>query len=147
MSQVRATLHSLFNPILEFPDPQQHLSLLAALAPSLPTQLRPTDLQLQTPHHIYIDLIPSPSLRNRLITAGASTATMFLQQTSIFASDSVEDHGQLTIWGEDILNEFSWEFSAEVLEQWGGWLLPSEWGERANFWRAQRGAPILPAWV
>ncbi|KAK2760747.1 hypothetical protein FQN54_001983 [Arachnomyces sp. PD_36] len=149
MSQVRTYLHSLFQPILDCTDtsPQQHLSLLASLSPSLPSQLRPTDLQLSTPHHLYIDLLPSPSLRNRLITAGPTTANVFLQQVCTFASDSLENRGQLTIWGEDVLNEFSWEFSAEILEQWGGWLLPREWGERANFWRVQRGAPVLPAWV
>jgi hypothetical protein len=58
----------------------------------------------------------------------------------------IEDTGQMIIWGEDWLNDFSWEFSAPVLERWGGWLLTQEWGQRANFWRRQRGAATLPAW-
>lgn len=59
----------------------------------------------------------------------------------------VEDTGQMIIWGEDWLNEFSWEFSAAVLERWGGFLLaPEIWIRRANFWRRQRGAATLPGY-
>ncbi|KAK2750504.1 hypothetical protein FQN55_002104 [Onygenales sp. PD_40] len=148
IQQIRSYLQVLFQPVLEvnsFNDPQRHLTLLSALAPSLPSQLVPTELQLSTPHNAYIDLIPSPSLRNSLIEAGCATAAAFLAQVCTFACD-IEDHGQVIIWGEDFLNEISWEFSAAVLEQWGGWLLSPAWGERANFWRRQRGDPLLPAW-
>ena len=126
-------------------NPQNHLTTLAALAPQLPPQLKPTELQLQTPHHVYVDMVPSPMLRDRLVAIGPANANTFMTQVCTIACD-IEDTGQMTVWGEHWLNEFSWEFSAEVLERWGGWLLTSEWGQRANFWRRQRGAPILPAW-
>lgn len=145
---IRRQLHRLFAPILEIPiisNPQNHLSTLAALAPTLPPSLKPTDLQLATPHHAYIDMIPSPNLRDRLIAIGPANSNTFMTQVCTIALD-IEDTGQMTIWGEDWLNEFSWEFSAPVLERWGGWLLTQEWGQRANFWRRQRGAATLPAW-
>jgi hypothetical protein len=146
--EIRRSLHVMFAPILEIAvisSPQNHLATLAALAPTLPPQLKPTVLQLQTPHHAYIDMIPSPSLRDRLIAVGPANSNTFMTQACTLACD-IEDTGQMIVWGEDWLNEFAWEFSAAVLERWGGWLLPQEWGQRANFWRRQRGAPILPAW-
>ncbi|EXJ77735.1 hypothetical protein A1O3_09964 [Capronia epimyces CBS 606.96] len=146
--EIRRSLHQLFAPLLEIPvisNPQRHLATLAALEPSLPASLRPSQLQLSTPHHAYIDMIPSPSLRARLIAIGPANANTFLTEACTIACD-IEDTGQMTIWGEDWLNDFSWEFSASVLERWGGWLLTAEWGQRANFWRRQRGAPILPGY-
>ena len=146
--EIRQSLHRQFAPILEIPvisNPQTHLATLAALEPSLPTSLKPSALQLSTPHHGYIDMLPSPSLRDRLIALGPAHANSFLTEVCTIACD-IEDTGQMTIWGQDYLNEFSWEFSATVLERWGNWLLAPEWGQRANFWRRHRGAPTLPGY-
>ncbi|KAK5946923.1 hypothetical protein PMZ80_001068 [Knufia obscura] len=143
--EIRRSLHQLFTPIINIPiisDPQAHLTALASLAPALPYSLKPTQLQLTTPHHAYIDLIPSPTLRDQLIAIGPANCNTFLMEVCTIACD-IEDNGQMTIWGEDWLNEISWEFSAAVLERWGGWLLTNEWGQRANFWRRQRGHPTL----
>lgn len=143
--EIRRSLHHLFSPIIDMPiisDPQAHLAALANLAPNLPYSLKPTQLQLTTPHHAYIDLLPSPSLRDRLIAIGPANCNSFLMEVCTIACE-IEDHGQMTVWGEDWLNEFSWEFSAAVMERWGGWLLTAEWGQRANFWRRQRGHPVL----
>ena len=148
INEVRRTLHGLFAPLLDLSvisSPPNHLTTLAALAPQLPSPLKPTSLQLSTPHHAYIDMIPSQSLRDRLISVGNAHANTFMKQVCTIACE-IEDNGQMVIWGEDWTNEFSWEFSAPVLEHWGGWLLDAEWGRRANFWRRQRGAPVLPGW-
>ena len=147
LTEIRRSLHGLFASILEvhvISDAQAHLNNLALLASQLPTPLKPTELQLTTPHHAYIDLIPSPSLRDRLIGIGPGHASAFMTQSCPFACE-IEDQGQLTIWGEDWLNEFSWEFSEAVLSRWGGWVLDRHWGQRANFWRRQRGLHTLPA--
>lgn len=146
--EIRRSLHQMFAPLLEIPvisNPQSHLATLAALEPTLPSALKPTQLQLTTPHHAYIDMLPSPSLRDRLIAVGPANASSFLTEACTVACE-IEDTGQMTIWGEDWLNDFSWEFSAGVLERWGGWLLTPEWGQRANFWRRQRGVPVLPGY-
>lgn len=146
--EIRRSLHRLFAPLLEIPvisNPQNHLATLQAMRPTLPTALKPTQLQLSTPHHAYIDMIPSASLRDRLVAVGATHANAFLMEVCTLACE-IEDTGQMTVWGEDWLNEFSWEFSALALERYGGWLLGPEWGQRANFWRRQRGTAILPGY-
>ena len=73
---------------------------------------------------------------------GVANSSNFLMEVCTISCE-IEDTGQITIWGEDWLNEFSWEFSAAVIERWGGWLLTPEWSQRANFWRRQRGAAVL----
>ncbi|RMZ85817.1 hypothetical protein DV737_g509, partial [Chaetothyriales sp. CBS 132003] len=146
LREIRRSLHRLFAPLLDLSvisNPQTHLASLQAMAPTLPTALKPTALQLSTPHHAYIDLIPSPRLRDGLIALGPENSNTFLMEVCTIACD-IEETGQMIVWGEDWLNEFSWEFSAAVIERWGGWLLTPEWGQRANFWRRQRGAPVLP---
>lgn len=101
-------------------------------------------MQLSTPHYYGVDLIPSPSLRNRLCRAGAEVSSVFLHEFDyLLLSTNMDEHQRLTIWGEDPYNEFSWEFSAEMLSRWG-WLVGPPWVERANFWRAQRGHSALP---
>jgi hypothetical protein len=146
--EIRRSLHTLFAPLLDITvisNPQNHLTTLQAMSASLPTALKPTQLQLTTPHHAYIDLIPSRRLRDQLIALGATHANVFLMDVCTLVCD-IEDTGQMTVWGEDWLNEFSWEFSATALDRYGGWLLGPEWGQRANFWRRQRGAPTLPGY-
>lgn len=149
--RVRSYLCTLFQSVLHpdaenmlYGSSQAHLIALASLAPSLPPQLQPTTLQLQTPHNIYIDLIPDPELREVLIRADVATANTFLADVCTFACN-IEDKGQVVIWGDDFLNPLSWEFSPTVLERWG-WLLPAAWEQRAIFWRGQRGDSTLPCW-
>jgi hypothetical protein len=123
---------------------QSDLVSLTTISHSLPAPLRPTELQLTTPHHAYIDILPSPSLRDKLIQNGLQVSNAFMTQLSANTGDA-DQGGAVTIWGQDLLSETAWEFSATVLEQWG-WVLGREWGQRANFWRHQRTAPLLPAW-
>lgn len=142
---VRRDLHERMAALLDvnvLSHAQHHLSTLAALGPSLPPPLQPTLLQLQTPHHAYIDLIPSPTLREALIQAGVETANAFLLTAACTFFYETEDLGQLTIWGQDYLNEMSWEFSEDVLKAWPG-LLTAEWRDRANFWRRQRNEALI----
>lgn len=144
IAAVRRDLYMRLGPVLDLNilrNPRLHLSTLAALGPSLPPSLQPTLLQLQTPHHAYIDLIPSPKLRDSLIQAGVAIANTFLTEVCTFVYEA-EDTGQLIIWGRDYLNVMAWEFSEEALKAWPS-LLTAEWRERANFWRAQRNEPLI----
>ncbi|EGD91739.2 hypothetical protein H112_00851 [Trichophyton rubrum D6] len=143
INRMRSYLHLLFHPVLSLVvdgtplDTRIHFLALASLGPSLPPSLQPTTLQLQVPHNVYVDLIPSPSLRDVLLRSDPAMVAAFLVDVCTFACD-IDDRGQLIIWGEDFLNEISWEFSVPVLEKWGGWFLPSIWHERADFWRRHR---------
>ena len=122
--------------------PQRHLSVLNSISPSLPSALRPSKLQLETPHYYGIDMIASPSLRDRLMTVTSDVAQSFITEIGLLGGN---DSGQLIIWGVEPLNEMYWEFSQDILERWG-WLLGRDWVNRANWWRRQRGVSDLPEW-
>jgi hypothetical protein len=114
------------------------------MSDSLPLALKPSKAQLETAHYYGIDLLPSPSLRDRLLTVTSDVAQSFVTEIGITGGQR-EDMGQLIIWGDDPLNEMSWELSQATLERWG-WLLGREWVARTNFWRRQRGSAPLPDW-
>jgi hypothetical protein len=109
---------------------------------TLPQSLKPNKAHLDTPHHFEIDMIASPTLRDRLLTVSTEVAQNFINEVGFFSG---EDTGQFTIWGDDPLNEMSWEFSQSILERWG-WLMGRDWVNKSNWWRRQRGAPLLPEW-
>jgi hypothetical protein len=136
----------LFQPMLSDPSvsttPERHLAVLRSMSGSLPGVLKPSKVQLETPHYYGIDLVPSPVLRDRLLTVTSDVAQSFINEIGITGQ---QDDSQLIIWGDDALNEMSWEFSQATLERWG-WLLGREWVARTNFWRRQRGAAPLPDW-
>ncbi|TAQ89000.1 hypothetical protein B7494_g2686 [Chlorociboria aeruginascens] len=144
--KARTDILDTFRPLISDPSivasPETHLAVLRSMAENLPSVLKPLKVQLETPHYYGIDMIASPALRDRLMTVTPDVAQNFVTDAGIWRSES-EDVGQLIIWGEDPFNEMSWEFSQPILERWG-WLLGREWVERANFWRRQRGAPLLP---
>lgn len=147
-TKARAELRERFRPLLAdssiVTTPERHLATLRSLSDSLPGPLKPTKMQLVTPHYYGIDLLASPSLRDRLLTVTPDVAQSFVTEIAINGNER-DDVGQLVIWGEDPLNEMSWEFSQAVLERWG-WMLGRDWVTRANFWRRQRGAALLPDW-
>ena len=147
-------ISTLFSPLVQespsFPSPSsnqpcpRHLQLLRAIGASLPAPFRPTPTQLSTSHYYGVDMIPSPSLRDRLCRAGPDVSAAFLHDFDyLLLTTNMDEHQRLTIWGEDPYNEVSWEFSGEMLSRWG-WLVGTAWAERANFWRTQRGQAPLP---
>jgi hypothetical protein len=145
-NKARIELLELFRPICSdpavFSDSQRHLSALSSLSDSLPSSLKPSKAQLETPHYYGIDLVVSPSLRERLMAVTTEVARNFVVELGIVGNGR-EEEGQVIIWGEDPLNEMSWEVSHPMLARWG-WLLGSGWAQRTNFWRRQRGAPPVP---
>ncbi|TVY28111.1 hypothetical protein LHYA1_G002733 [Lachnellula hyalina] len=147
-NKARAEINQIFRPLYSdssiITNPEKHLAVLRSLSDSLPSVLKPSKAQLETPHYWGIDMIASPSLRERLLQAGSDAAQGFIVEIGITGLER-EDVGQLIIWGDDPLNEMSWEFSQAILERWG-WLLGRDWVNRANLWRRQRGAALLPGW-
>ena len=147
-NKAKTELLELFRPLCSdlaaMADPQRHLAVLHSMRENLPGSLRPSKTQLETPHYYGIDMIASPSIRERLMTVSTDMARSFCTDLGIAGSER-DEVGQIIIWGYDPLNEMSWELSQPLLERWG-WLLGAGWGQRANFWRRQRGAPLLPEW-
>jgi hypothetical protein len=87
-------------------------------------------------------MIASPTIRERLLGVASEVARGFIDEVG-FTGSGRGDVGQLTIWGDDPFNDLTWEFSQPILERWG-WLLGRAWVDRANMWRRQRGAALLP---
>ncbi len=147
-SRARAEIIEIFRSLYQDPsaisNPDRHLAVLRSMTENLPPSFKPSKAQLETPHYYGIDMIASPSLRDRLLTLTADVARSFVRDLGAVVEER-EGAGQLIIWGDDPLNEMSWELSQPILEKWD-WLLGPEWKERANFWRRQRGAPRLPEW-
>jgi hypothetical protein len=147
-NRARTEIMDIFRPLYQDPsatsNPDRHLAVLQSMNDSLPPSLRPSKAQLETPHYYGIDMIASPSLRDRLLALTAEVARNFVTDLGM-AGEQREDVGQVIIWGDDPLNEMSWELSQPILEKWD-WLLGPGWKQRANFWRRQRGAPLLPEW-
>ena len=139
----------IFRPLVSDPatiaSPDRHLAVLRSMSASLPDVLKPTKAQLETHHYYGIDLIPSITLRERLLTIAPEVAQSFIVEVGILGGGEQEDITQLIVWGENTLDETAWEFSQATLERWG-WMLGREWVQRSNFWRRQRGAPQLPDW-
>ncbi|OBT83111.1 hypothetical protein VE02_09061 [Pseudogymnoascus sp. 03VT05] len=152
--KISAAINNLFSLLVQeapsFPSPAsnqpcpRHLQILAAIGNSLPGPFRPTPTQLTTSHYYGVDMIPSPSLRDRLCRAGPDISAAFLLEFDcLLLTNSTDQHQRLTIWGGELFNEFSWEFSREMISRWG-WLVGASWAERANFWRTQRGEAPMP---
>lgn len=148
-SKAKADIMEMFRPLTSDPSvatsSERHLAVLRSLSDSLPGVLKPSKNQLETPHYYGIDLVPSPSLRERLLNVTADVAQTFLSEIGITSGGERNEMGQLIVWGDDAFNETTWEFSQTTLEGWG-WFLGREWVQRSNFWRQQRGAPQLPDW-
>lgn len=147
-NKARAEITKIFRPLLSDPaitaSPDRHLLALRSMSVTLPDVLKPIKAQLETHHSYGIDLIPSVSLRERLLTIAPEVAQSFVVEIGILG-DARENVGELIVWGENVLDETAWEFSPATLERWG-WMLGREWVQRSNFWRRQRGASQLPDW-
>ncbi|KAL2067298.1 hypothetical protein VTL71DRAFT_1722 [Oculimacula yallundae] len=144
-SEILETFRPLYSDPSATTDPQRHLAILSSMFDGLPSALKPSKAQLDTPHYYGIDMIASPTLRDRLMTVTSDVARSFVSELGTIGGERGDEVGQVIIWGDDPLNEMSWELSQPLLERWG-WLLGATWLQRANFWRRQRGAPLLPEW-
>ncbi|PRP84998.1 hypothetical protein PROFUN_07286 [Planoprotostelium fungivorum] len=100
-----------------------------------PTHLRPTNLQLITPHHPWIDCFPWPGFRDRFIAA-----LDFLDENDLCHRLHSEEEG-IMVWGNTPADEFSYEMTESFATKF--WFLVDKDMLRAtNWWRRQRG--LLP---
>lgn len=102
---------------------------------SFPRSLSPTQLQLRTYHHPFLDLLASSGLRDNIILAMLD-GDQEDQLCHSFHSDS------LRVWGAQPWSPIGWEFSQTFVDKWG-WLLDAATIDTSNFWRFERGeAPL-----
>ncbi|PSS02304.1 hypothetical protein BD289DRAFT_458148 [Coniella lustricola] len=114
----------------------------------LPKTWQPTTAQLLIPHHPILDILPWPSVREKILytftlpedlrppVAQSPTA---LVQFSYDLEDSAEG---VRIWGEDVYDPRSWEVGQVFFEKWW-FLFDSDIIKQSNYWRERRGAAKL----
>ena len=103
---------------------------IGALACTLPPPIAPTLQQQIVPHKPYVDMLPWPSLRDRILNS--PTAINDLE----FLHDM--ESGDLKIWGSTPWDPMGWEIGPEFARKW--WFLMDDGiMHTSNFWRRQRG--------
>lgn len=137
---------------------EQHLSL--------PHSLKPTQLQMNSPHPNWMDIFPFPDLRDNLIKkqltfnhiellqdlVGDFVHVMppTIPQESVLSSTKAEnmyplmEENGLILWGEPHLSE-SWEMTFSFWKKWSH--ITGECKELvrcSNSWRSSRGEQPLP---
>ncbi|KAK5997942.1 hypothetical protein PT974_00310 [Cladobotryum mycophilum] len=96
---------------------------------SMPSHLTPTQLQKTIPHLPFVDIIPIPGVRDRLLRSADAVDQAKLMQ------DLVED--AFRVWGDAAWDGMGWEVSETFARKW--WFLIDEQLLNAtNFWRRQR---------
>ncbi|KAL7273107.1 hypothetical protein RUND412_004066 [Rhizina undulata] len=112
-------------------------------APPLPENaqnLEPTRKQLEIQHHPYIDVIPFPGFRDKLldyVKRGEETGD-YVEEDKICSA--MHDWG---VWGEVPWAAQSWEIGESFARDWW-FLMDDEMHRCTNWWRLQRGLPPLP---
>ena len=111
--------------------------------PSLPSNMQPTVVQLNIPHHPILDILPWPSVRTKLIYAfslpmeqrpGVARTEMALIQ---LAYDIEDEKDGFIVHGDGRKTE-DWEVGSLFLKNWW-WALDGGVVETSNSWRAARG--------
>lgn len=122
---------------------------------TFPDNLAPTALQLQIPHHPWVDLFPLPRMRDNFLAA--VSAKLSVAKEEELWNDMVESEGEggtdwggLIVWGES-WDPRNWEVTVPFLQKWG-WLLEGcrEILEATDYWRRRRGEGPLSlggSWV
>jgi hypothetical protein len=119
----------------------------------LPVALRPTAIQLSTPHHPWLDLIPFPQLRDNLILLGESLddTQLCFDMSGRGTAAGVPDKRLGNAGGEtgvivwrDPWDPSGWEVTETFLRRWG-WVLRdcTEVMRVTDSWRRARGEPGL----
>ncbi|KAI0408970.1 hypothetical protein F4802DRAFT_306653 [Xylaria palmicola] len=114
----------------------------------LPEVWRPTLSQSSTPHHPVIDLLPWPSVRDRLIMLmslpdearpPAAAGPLAIAQLAYDLEDAAEG---VRIWGDDPCEPTSWEVGQVLFERWW-FVFDRQVIDQSNYWRRLRGAATL----
>lgn len=123
------------------------------LPPSLPSNLRPTMLRCQTPHHPWLNFFPLPVMRDNILRAGDSFDDVQLCVDLVGFCGVPTGRAGLIVWGEP-WDPASWEVMEGFVGNWG-WIIRGcrEIFESTNHWRARRGEnplrfdDLLSDWV
>ncbi|KAH8596813.1 hypothetical protein B0O99DRAFT_509324 [Bisporella sp. PMI_857] len=107
--------------------PAAGFNILAPIE-SLPSALAPTLQQQLVPHKPYVDMVPWPLVRDRILKS----------TTAINEEEFVNDMAGLKAWASTPWNPMAWEVGPTFARKW--WFLIDDGIiNTTNFWRSQRG--------
>ncbi|KAH7413093.1 hypothetical protein BKA64DRAFT_660262 [Cadophora sp. MPI-SDFR-AT-0126] len=108
-----------------------------------PPNLRPTALQISTPHHPWIDLFPFPAMRDNMLALGEDYEDDDLCYDLVETCHAPSENSGLIVWSDASRPE-SWEVTEEFARKWG-WILRGceELMRSTNTWRRHRGEDDL----
>ena len=114
----------------------------------LPPNLQPTVTQLSQPHHPIFDLLPWPTVRDKLILVftqppevrpkAAKSPTALLE----FVYDLEDSAEGVRIWGDDPHSDKGWEVGEKLFSNWW-WAFDGDVIRQSNEMRKRRGARLL----
>ncbi|OJI89591.1 hypothetical protein ASPTUDRAFT_49260 [Aspergillus tubingensis CBS 134.48] len=130
-------------------DDDDALSLFNTLPPEaiqekrLPVSLRPTKIQMQVPHHPWLDFFPLPRLRDNLCLMIDRFDDDELCHDVMGFWDNASDTCSLLVWGEPS-DPANWEVTEQFLRKWP-WVLRGcpELLKSTNRWRQKRGEKMI----
>ena len=112
----------------------------------LPKSLCPTPCQSSAFHHPWIDVLPWPELRDKILFLAANELIdedeLWYDMVEFDASRTCHD-ASIIVWGEP-WDPRGWEVSTGFLRKWG-WILKGcpDILEATNYWRQKRGETKL----
>ncbi|KAI9927139.1 hypothetical protein ASPWEDRAFT_177600 [Aspergillus wentii DTO 134E9] len=113
-----------------------------SLVSTLPANLQPTAIQVQVPHHPWLDFFPHPRMRDHLILANDFDDDELCVDIMGFWNTNRPDAG-LTIWGPPWIFQ-NWELSEGFMQKYR-WAIQDcpELLRSTNYWRTLRGEKQL----
>ncbi|OJJ77079.1 hypothetical protein ASPBRDRAFT_190417 [Aspergillus brasiliensis CBS 101740] len=130
-------------------DDDDALSVFNTLPPEviqekrLPVSLRPTKIQMQVPHHPWLDFFPLPRLRDNLCLMIDRFDDDELCHDVMGFWDNASDTCSLLVWGEPS-DPANWEVTEQFIRKWP-WVLRGcpELLKSTNRWRQKRGEKMI----
>lgn len=109
--------------------------------------MHPTKVQMEIPHSVFIDVLPWPEVRDKVIRLTASGKIDGMRFKSDMMGKAYNLNGEgntLRIHGDEPLDGETWELSEGFLREYQP-LIDFDWRiiKRTNFWRRLRGDPFL----
>lgn len=114
----------------------------------LPSNLTPTAFQRQHPHHPALDILPWPTVRDKLILVFSQPLELRPPSAKSplalvnFIYDLEDPAEGVRIWGDDPYSDQNWEVGQKLFSNWW-WALDNQVLKRSNELRLNRGASLL----
>lgn len=146
-----SSVETIWNPFATSPFQEPASTFAYTLStPPLPSNYLPSAIQLATPHHPVFDVLPWPSVRDKLLTLMALPLTMRPRKMQTrheevvmaLKFDMMDAAGGIRVQGLDPFKADNWEIGQKFFENWW-WALDGDIVRRSNSLRRARGEAEL----